>query len=107
MKLKIILISITIIALFSCKKDNSQYTLDQSSLTLKVGQEHTFVMSKGGKTFSPNLFDWYSSNTDVGGVNAAGYFRAIATGKTTIKCEYVNKSTNERYSASCDLTVIN
>lgn len=78
--------TVLLFTIFSCKKDDTSPELkfDVSSLTLKVGERHQFVVSKGDKIYTVETFDWYSSDISTVSVNGSGQVYAGKVGKATI-----------------------
>lgn len=100
-KLLPLIITLLIFATICCEKEveNKSITLDQTTLSLKVGEEYSFKVS----ITPPDIGDpsWQTSNKDVVSVNNKGKIKAISIGKATITV-YSHDNTLQ---SSCEVTV--
>ena len=81
MKKIILALIISVTALIACKKKDSEYTIDKTSLSLKVGERHQFVVKFNDDPQKVEYFDWTSSNMSVGNVNGSGQIHAAGAEK--------------------------
>lgn len=78
----------------------SSIELDETSLTLKVGDTKTLVATVNPENASDKTITWTSSNPDVASVDEGGTITAIEKGIATITAKAGDKS------ASCNVTVM-
>lgn len=74
-----------LLAIFSsCSRGSGKKENIESSVSLTVGEKHSFANEVGN-------YEWTSSNNDVATVNTTGEIEAIGEGKTTITITSGNK----------------
>lgn len=98
----LMLLTLTLIITFGCKKETEPIKVNATTLNLKVGQQHTFTVSQGERKFSPEEFYYTTENITVASITSSGRITAMADGKTRIKIEMLIDPKPVFY---CDVTV--
>ena len=102
-----ILLSISLIATYSCKKEKdksvlvTEVGLNKTSTTLIEGETETLVATVMPENATDKSVVWESGNESVATVSQEGLVTAVGEGKATITV----KTNDGGFSASCEVTV--
>lgn len=102
-----ILLSISLITTYSCKKEKdksvsvTEVGLNKTSTTLIEGETETLVATVMPENATDKSVVWESSNKSAAAVSQEGLVTAVGEGKATITV----KTNDGGFSASCEVTV--
>ena len=102
-----ILLSVSLIATYSCKKEKdksvsvTEVGLNKTSTTLIEGETETLVATVMPENATDKSVVWESGNESVATVSQEGLVTAVGEGKATITV----KTNDGGFSASCEVTV--
>ena len=102
-----ILLSVSLIATYSCKKEKdksvavTEVRLDKSATTLVEGDTEELMATVMPENATDKGIEWKSDNESVATVSQAGLVTAIKDGSATITV----KTNDGGFSASCEVTV--